>query len=477
MRLLFWRKPHDPGPTAPPTPFDRWLLYARLGAWGLTALLFAATILPLTFDLSAANDGADINLKTEFYTAMEKGGGFLTYDFSPSAAKVLRQRVDTNGDGLVDDREFLDYQNALKENVKGLLVVRSFQITGARVDEWSGLTGSRVNDTAPAHVHLTIGGIWVEHDADVALSRGPLVTVAFGNLTGTERINDRTVIINGGLATMTPTSGNARTLRVPGGIVLVSSYSYAASAWNDTAQPDVRFIRFSVLDSSLLLLAPLAIAYFLGVGGARREQEATRQARVVPFHRALSALFLLLLIVYFGGIMGPVIWGGGIALGVGGLMAAFRFYPADRRPEPLPGASVSAPAPEAAAEGGTGAGWEPVAVHEESAAASGIAAAAALLSRAHTPLEIPDASRTLPRALSPLDLPDGDTPRPEGREAAKPSVRAPLNLAAAKGPEADPGAPAPLRIRCPGCKHYFEAQGSRPLSVTCPHCGRRGVLR
>jgi len=495
LRLLFWRKPSDPAPAAPPTPFDRWLLYARLGAWAATALLLAVTIVPLGLEWSAANEGGDINLTTEFYTAFERGGGFLTYDFSPTAAKVLRDRIDSDRNGLVDDREFFEYQNALKEKVRGLLVVRSFQLGGARVDEWRGFNGVAVNASDPAHLHITISGYWVEHDADVTLSRGPLVTIAYGNLTGSERIHERTVVINGGLATLTPSSGSARMLRVPGGVVVVSTHDYPAAAANDSTSPDVRFVRFSVLDSSLVLLAPLSIAYLLGVAGARREQEATRQARVVPFHRALSALFLLLLIVYFGGILGPIVWGGGVALGVAGLLLAYRFYPAERAPGADLGAPLATPGRPTPEAPGAGAEWESVRAPDENAAAAGIAAAAAMLSRAHTPLGSPEARAKLPeppsaglaaaremmpKAVTPLELPDEDTPRPGGREAAPlggaSSPQASPSPAPSPGPSA-PAAPASIRVRCPGCKHYFEAQGTRPLSVTCPHCGRHGVLR
>lgn len=497
LRGLFWRKPSEAVPAAPPTPYDRWLLCARLGAWGAAVLLIATSLVPLGLIWAAANEGGDINITTEFYTAFERGGGFLTYDFSQSAAQTLRARIDQGGNrnGLVDDAEFFNFQGALKENVKGLLVVRGFQLGGARLDEWKGFNGVQVNASEGAHLHLTISGYWVEHDAEFALSRGPLVTVAYGNLTGGERIHERTVIINGGLATMIPESGQGRTLRVPGGLVLVSLHSYGASALSDTVGPDVGFVRFSVLDSSLLLLAPLVIAYFLGVAGARREQEATRQSRVVPFHRALSALFLLLLVAYLAGIMGPVIWGGGIALGLGGLLLAYRFYPADRRPETDARVAPAASARSAAGSAGSDAAFQSSSAAAQGEGAAGFAAVAARLSRAHTPLETPDARAKLPEipwpglaaaremtpeAVSPLELPDRDTPRPEGREAppvgGSPAGRGAPPPVARKAPQA-PDAPAAIRVRCPGCKHYFQAQGKRPLSVACPHCGRHGVLR
>jgi hypothetical protein len=271
-------------------------------------------------------------------------------------------------------------------------------------------------------------------------------------------VHERTVLIDGGLASF---SGGARIVRVPAGIAAV-----ATGTWTEgtSSLPQVHFSLFSPVDNSLLLLIPLAIAYFIGVAGARREREATGQARVEPFHNALSAGFLLLLVAYFAALPGLVVWGAGVAMGIGALMFAYRVYPADRRPEEWqPPARKVEEHPGAEEAPGD---WAPVG---EGAPPSGELAPAMV-----DPMPLAE----MPRApAGPDSVPTIEPPTREGRpkivvsSAPRPQVPPP------EEPPAVAPDTAPKKIRCPGCKMMFEAAGTRPIHVRCPHCGRRGVLR
>jgi hypothetical protein len=497
VRLAFWRRQDDEGlPRAPPTPYDRWLFWARVGA-----LLLAAVLLAFSFGLvalggTAQNEGGDINITAEFYTAFENGGGFITWDFSPSAAHTLRDRLDTSPrDGVVNDTEVKAYSDNIEATLeRSVGTLRNFEIGGVQPQGQRGLSGVSVNSSEPAHFQVKFAGQWAQRDIDIPMANDVLPGVEgglsvlglAGNLTGGERIHERTSIIAGGVATFSADSGDAHIVRVPGGTMAVVTRDYTALDPRGAGTPDLRFERFSALNSSFTLLAPLAIAYFIGLVGARRERDATHQATVEPFHKALSAFFLLLLAAYFAAAPGLLLWGGGIAFAVGALFLSYRVYPAERRPDEVePGRprAVVAPADE----------WSQVEGASEAPAAAPAALdqVVALLDKAHGPLDPRSATapasqegpsslaafrEMLPKAVSPLSLPEDDIPRPDGRAA--PPRSGPEGPPTAKSAPAPPTPEAPTtRVRCPGCKHHFEAEGHRPLSITCPHCGRRGVLR
>jgi len=490
VRLTFWRKQKDAGRAAPPSPYDRWLSWARIAALVAAFALFALTVVPLAGDFSARNEGGDINVTVEFYTAFERGGGFITWDFSPGSARILRERIDGNADGIVDDSElYVHTQRMDAQLTSEVLVIRNFEMGGIRVEGQRGLSGELVNSSAPAYLQFKMAGQWAERDADIPLFGDSLAAIGYGgNVSQGERIHERTLIIDGGLATFTSSSGHARVLRVPAGVLVVATRDYTSASSPGSFAPDVHFARFSAVDSSLVLLAPLALAYFIGVAGARRERQATRQPRVEPFHQALNAGFLLLLASYFAAVPGILFWIAGVVFGVGALMLAYRVYPADRRPE-----DWQEPTPQAARPKTDD--WAPVdgSPEEPSARPAAMVDVGAMLDKAHGPLDpggtpqpapsappsgMEDARQLLPKAVTPLDLPDDDTPRPDGRVVpARPSPPGRVALQQAQAPAAAPAGSAATRVRCPGCKHYFEARGARPLSVTCPHCGRRGVLR
>jgi len=498
VRLLFWRREKEAGSRAPPTPYDRWFVWGRIGALLGALILLAASVAPVGLGGTAPNEGGDINVTVEFYTAFEKGGGFITWDFAPSAAQTLRARIDLNRDGLITDDELRPYSENIEFTLERTVAVfRHFEIAGVQPQGQRGINVEAVNSSQPAHFQVKFAGQWAESDGDIAMSSDFFPSLGYGlaaigyngTVSNGERIHERTVLIAGGLATFTAYSGNARVVRVPGGTIAVVTHDYTQGSASGAGTPDLRYERFSGLSSSFLLLAPLAIAYFIGVAGARRERDATRQPMVEPFHRALSAGFLLLLAAYFAAVPGVVVWIACVGFAVGALFMAYRVYPADRRPDEL---EVGLPrAARAAADE-----WSPVEGVEEEAPANpaAMAQAVALLDKAHGPLDpkssrepslqpvpatLATARQMLPKAVSPLDLPDGDTPRPDGRLVPARSGPPPPPTAKPVAPARAPAAPAvpTTRVRCPGCKHYFEAQGARPLSVTCPHCGRRGVLR
>ncbi len=495
MRLAFWRRQDDERlPRAPPTPYDRRLFWARVGALLLALLLLALSVGPVALGATAPNEGGDINITVEFYTAFESGGGFITWDFSPSAARILRERLDSTAPfGFVSDFEVKAYSDTIESTLERTVgTLRNFQIGGVQPQGQRGLSGVDVNSSEPAHFQVKFAGQWAERDIDIPMANdilpgvdGGLAVLGFAGALTTERIHERTMIIAGGLATFSAFSSNSHVVRVPGGTIAVVTRDYTAGDASGAGTPDLRFERFSALNSSFTLLAPIAIAYFVGLVGARRERDATRQATIEPFHKALSAFFLLLIAAYFAAEPGIAIWGGGIAFAVGALFLSYRMYPADRRPDDLETSrprAVTAPADEwSQVEGGE---------EESPAAPAAVLQAVALLNKAHGPLDpksaTEPASQTgavslaaardlLPKAVSPLSLPEDDIPRPDGRTA--PPREGPQAPPAPK-PVAPPGPAAPkTRVRCPGCKHYFEAEGTRPLSITCPHCGRRGVLR
>jgi hypothetical protein len=206
----------------------------------------------------------------------------------------------------------------------------------------------------------------------------------------------------------------------------------------------------------------MGVALFIGVGGARRERDATGQPRVEAFHRALGAGFLLLVAAYFAAAPGLLLWAAGIGFGVGGLMMAYRVYPADRRPDDLK------PPAQAPAEAGE-AGWVPV---QDGPEPDGSPRASATV----------DSGAPIPLAQAPLGPPAEAPAPPAARERSPRILVSSQPRAEAAAPKLEPAAapepaPAARKVRCPGCKMMFEAAATRPLHVTCPHCGRRGVLR
>jgi hypothetical protein len=460
VRLAFWQRRVPPAPVAPPSKWDKWLVYCRVGALVGAVLLLLVSFVPFATEATAPNEGGDISITVEFYTAFEHGGGFITWDFSPATANILRDRVDFNRDGNVSDSEVFGYTGSIDAVLsQDVLVLRNFELAGVRIDTQSGLVGEPVNGSAHAHVRFTFSGQWAQRDADIVLGGDRLATIGFaGNLTPGMRIHERTVIIDGGMASF---SGGAHVMRVPAGVAAVATGSWIEGETSDL--PRVHFSLFSPVDNSLLLLVPLAIAYFIGVGGARREREATGQARVEPFHKALSAGFLLLLVAYFAAVPGLVMWGAGVLLGIGALLFAYRIYPAERRPD-----DWKPPQPKPAAEEAPGSDWAPVAderIPLDEAPPAMV-----------DPMPLSEMSRT---PSGPDMVPAIAPPTREGRPKIVVSSQ-PRPAAAAPPPPDEPAreaAPPPKKVRCPGCKMMFEAGGKRPINVTCPHCGRRGVLR
>ena len=460
MRLAFWRKGTRVALGPPRTQLEKWLGWTRMVALVAALGLLAFSIGSLLIETSAPNAGGDINVKVEFYTAFEKGGGFITWDFSPSAAAVLRARLDVSGNGVVSDDEVFAYAGMIKDAlVRDVLVLRNFEIGGARMDAQVGLVGEALNSSAPAQVHATFSGKWADRDFDMLLggTSPNLASIGYiGPLKG-EVVHEETVIVDAGIATIQAGSGNSHGLRLPGASVVAASGSWSNTS-GDVGLPTAHFSRFSAVESAVLLLLPMGVALFLGLGGARRESEATGQRRVERFHRALSALFILLIAAYIAALPGVVVWAGGIGLGVGGLLLAYRVYPADIRPEDVrpPAPKAAEPEPEESADD-----WPKIMV----SAPPG--------ERATGPMV-----EVLPAALLP-QAPVAPEPVPPPAERAPRTPRPP--------PEPKPSAPAPAeqapsaapmkRIRCPGCKTMFEVAATRPLNVPCPHCGRRGVLR
>jgi len=252
----------------------------------------------------------------------------------------------------------------------------------------------------------------------------------------------------------------------------------------------------------------MAIAYLLGVRGPRVEQEAARQRRIVPFHAAMAAGFWLLMVAYFAGVPGIAIWVAGAGFGALGMWSAYQFYPSNvpfdtlerpvgAKPDRRRNGERTATADEALAM--MGAAYGPVGSASAGGApspAGGPAPASAydalaMLDAAHGPLEPapePNSDSTAASAqkaqvgAQPLALPDDDTQRPAGRAWSPPPPGSRPAKAPAPTPAPKPAAPATPElprsvIRCPGCRHQFEAVGQRPLPVTCPHCGRKGLLR
>lgn len=463
MRLAFWQRKTPKGPTAS-SPWDRWLTWSRWGALALAAILLVATVVPLMSDFSAPNEGGDISITTEFYTAFERGGGFISWDYSVAASQVLRARMDTDNSSTISDGEMFVYGSTLDDALtQGVLVLRNFEIAGVRIDSQRGVVGEPVNSPARAHVRFTFSGQWAQRDSDIILGGDSLARLGFaGNLTPGMTIRERTVIIEGGLASFSGISGNTHVMRVPAGVMVV-----ATGSWTETGEslPRIHFALFSPLDNSLVLLLPLGIALFIGVGGARRERDATGQPRVQRFHAALSAGFLLLIAAYFAAAPGLIVWVAGVGFGAASLMMAYRVYPADKRPEdwrpPQPVAEEDEDAEEAPSRD-----WAPV-VDEKSDGPAMV-----------DPIAAAEEGRT---PLGPEPTPVKETPShdraPRIFVSSQPKPEASVAPAPVDAAPAAPAAPPPTKIRCPGCKMMFEATGPRPLHVVCPHCGRRGVLR
>lgn len=476
---------------APPTPFDRWFVVGAWASLAVAVLLLAVAILPVGLVWAEPNTGADVNITAEFYTAFEGGGGYITWDFSTLASQTLRARIDSVGDGngFVSPGEYQAFQGDVNDAFeKDVLVFRNFEVAAVRVVEARGLAGVPVNATDLGHLKLIMNGQWAQRDSDIRLANDAALARVYGNLTNSERVRERTLIISAGGSTFTSSMAEARVLRVPGGSVVAAVLDYSPSTRGAVQNPAVHYGRFSFVDSTLILLAPLAIAYFVGVRAPRLEQEASRQRRVVPFHRMLSNAYLLLVVSYFAGAPAPALWGAGLAFGALGLYLSFRFYPEEPAPDRLlsaddlrrPPASPKFDEEDASGELPAGSMARPQTALE-------------FLPEAVGPLERPDdaarmpalpnpalaqARDLLPSAVTPLDLPEEATPRPEGRaKSVAPAPPAP-RAAPAPGPAPKaPAAPPKTQVRCPGCKHHFEAEGRRPLSITCPHCGRHGVLR
>lgn len=503
MQILRRRRAPE-GPQAGPTPYDRWMRWGRIAALALAAALALLSLVPPALDATAQNSGADVNVTAEFYTVLDGGGGYLTWDFAPGAASRLRGAIDTDTDGRVSEAEFNTYQQSVDRDLdRSVLVLRNFEIAAVRVVEQQGFVGVGVADEAPAHLKVIMNGKWAGRDLDIPLVGGGAVEVAYLAPQNTDRVRERTVVVAAGVSSFGPLSGEARAPRVPAGSVVVHVEEYA---WGDRgaaqAAPDVRFERFSVLDSTLLLLVPLSIAYLLGVRRTRREQEASGSGRVGPFHDLLGAGFLLLVVAYFAGVPGLALWVGGVGFGVAGLWAAYRLYPEGTAQAPptrsrraaaadadggrlddmlamLPGAHAPVggragafqPPPAAGSDSGWGLPQAPAAEVPDPAGSNG------------GPLRAPEEAAWAPVPQD--EWPPADPPAagrqpgsppvpPAGRVQAGPAVR-PAGTRTA--PAAAPPAPSPTRVRCPACRHLFAATGPRPLSVECPHCGRAGVLR
>lgn len=497
MQILRRRRAPE-GPQAGPTPYDRWMRWGRVAALAMAVALAALSLVPPALDAAAVNEGADVNVTAEFYTVFDGGGGYLTWDFAPAAASRLRASMDTDGDGQVGEAEFNAYQQGVDQGLeRTVLVLRNFEIAAVRVIEQQGFVGVAVDAPTAAHLKVIMNGKWAGRDTDIPLVGGGAVEVAYPSPSGTERVRERTVVVAAGLSSFGPLSGQARAPRVPAGAVVVHVEEYR---WADRAAaqaaPDVRFERFSVLDSTLLLLVPLAVAYTLGVRRTRREQEASDRGRVGPFHDLLGAGFLLLAVSYFAGVPGVALWPAGIGFGVAGLWVAYRLYPvgegasrlAGRRKSEQPGPDAQldhmmsmlpeahapvgdaaerfAPPPAAASKSGWGVARDPAegAPHRAAEGPNG---------GPHRPVE--DA-----RGWPPVPADDWEpvAARPPGAGPAPPESRreAQVPPPPPKRPAAPPAAPE-VRVRCPGCRHLFAASGTRPLSVRCPHCGRTGVLR
>lgn len=480
MRLFGRRR--EAAEVAPRGPYDRYLRGGHFAALGAGALLVVLAVVPPVLDASAPNSGGDIHITTEFYTAFDQGGGHITWDLSPNAARTLRQRLDNpnytfpdgrkmggNGNGFVEEREagaFLSSLDAVFE--RAVLVMRNFEIQKVSVEEQRGIAGEWVdNSTEPLHVKLLLAGRWASRDADVSLAFDAALISFYGYPVGSEAVRERTLIIAGGVSSFTASSLNARTIRAPAGSVVVNVRAFTGNL-SAPPPPDVHFSLLSPIDSTLVLLAPLAIAYLAGVRGARRVNEVSGLARIVPFHNALGSAFLLLLASYFAGIPGLVIWIGGATLGGGGMVAAMRWY----SPE------------SAAAHAAAGQPTAPPPLDEEDFPGDpelDDATVAPLLLKVQA-LQAPPPAPVAPPA-PPATAPSA----PWSPKSAAPSAS--FSAPPPPAPAAAPAAPAlPLsqsappkspktKVRCPGCKNFFSAEGPRPLHITCPHCAKKGVLR
>ncbi len=487
-------------PPAEPTPVDRWLNLARWSALGAALLMGAFSLIPPALDAGAANEGADINVTTEFYTVVDDGGGYITWDFSPAASAKLRRWVDTDENGQVDQPEMLAFESNIDARLEhGVLVLRNFEIAAVRVVEQRGFIGEDVNSTAPVHLKVIMNGRWARHDQDIPLVSGGTVLVVYPDLAPAERVRERTIIVAAGVSSFGGLSFETRTPRVPGGSLVVHEESYSGAELNSAVgTPDVRFERFSVLNSTPVLLVPLLLAYLLGVRQPRLEQEASRRPRFVPFHKLLSAGFLLLVVLYFAGIPGVALWIGGVSFAAGGLWSAYRIYPSE-------GSHADGPA-RRTPDGGRSARSLP----DSSPGGATADAALALLGDAHRPvgrpasrgewMSVPEgkenqadqgaaipaspegapASGATQRSAGSHPLRDKETPAPPVR-SRQPAVRQshPKAEAPATQQEGDLSETGMSRslVRCPRCKHQFEAVGLRPIQVSCPHCGRSGLLR
>jgi hypothetical protein len=453
---LPWKRRAAPTAVAPPTPYDRWMKLAHAACLGLAVLLLALSIIPAILDAASANDGADINITTEFYTAGDGGGGYVTWDFNGRAASAFRARIDAagNGDGNVSDQELANFAGGVDSTFeRQVLVFRHFEILAVRIFELRGISTVPVNDSAPAHLKMVINGHWLDQEGDITQANDAALHVVYGNLSGWETVRERTLTISGAGSTFTPIFTHARVLRVPGGSLVVDVQNYGSGSSETGSEAALHFARFNPSDSSFVLLVPLAIAYFLGIRAPRREQEASGHRRIAPLHNALSAAFLLLIAAYFAGVYGLGIWAGGIALGVAGMLLSYKLYPAGQVP----------------------AQWAPVELPPDEPALDSLAAGTdpALWTSAQAPSNEPTAPRL--ESSRPLERPQEAWRAPPPVPASPASARP----AAPQGPAPRAAAPAAATttIRCPACKHQFEAQGQRPISITCPHCGRRGVLR
>jgi len=442
----------------------------RLGRWAAlasAALMAALSLVPPALEAGAANEGADVNVTAEFYTVLDGGGGYITWDFAPTSAARLRASIDADGSGTVDEPEYSAYQSGVDAQLeRNVLVVRNFEITAVRVEEQRGLAGEAVDSGAPAHLKVILSGSWAAKDADIPLVGGGALSAAYPGLQAGERVRERTIVVAAGFSSFGASSGEARTPRVPGGSVVVHTETYVAPLPPAAAAPDVRFERFSAAGSTLLLLVPLVVAYYLGVRRPRIEQESSGRPRSAPFHHLLAAGFLLLAVAYFAGTPGLAMWVAGVGFGVVGLWATYRIYPleapADGDRGAAPGREPGLGAPEAG----------------ESARNPGVEAVMAMMGEAHRPVGEPSAEDE----WAPAEAGEEESaPEPQARPAVgEPWTPRPAAKATPRAPPAAlaTGSVAAVSlVRCPTCRHQFEAAGRRPLAVACPHCGKRGVLR
>ena len=460
----------------------------------LPVLAFFILILPFIPTARAeVGAGSRLYVETQTQMFMNTGGGFITWELSGPVTADFRAALDSSGDGNLSKLEADGYISELDSLLENYVyygsarVARTALLTKDINADTDGLMGP-VASARTIKIRFTFNANLRPEGANVNLGDMAIPTGIFralpgeGNRTFVGNLEWKHTEIVVGLASFSGASmdrGGLTRFRAPGLEVL---WYHLELGGNATSDDEVRFDTFNMLQCPLELFVALCIFGLLTIWFPRHFMRTGKKRKVRWLHYLAILLAVVLLLVFFAGLDGAVVWVLSVLFTALSAVLSVKVYEKGWRgmAKPLlPPLRPSVPVEEELRrEEGTA---EEAAERAEGAPpyfpAPGTAGAEA--GRPSAPAA--HSLRNRPSAASAA----GRAALAEGSQTAAGNGRGlhPAPSAGTLAPAGRPAAAAPGEVvrtlRCPKCRATFEVSdsGQRPLAIKCSSCGTEGVLR